>query len=82
MLASLIVEGVDRRTRRPVDVASPWTPVLTAPMEISRSPASSLLPQQDKYVIGLSSPFAKYEPEKPLSKKRPTRKIKVWDVSK
>ncbi|KMZ66328.1 hypothetical protein ZOSMA_2G03450 [Zostera marina] len=31
MLASLIVEGVGRRTRRPVDVAGPSTSVLTPP---------------------------------------------------
>ncbi|KMZ68170.1 hypothetical protein ZOSMA_248G00090 [Zostera marina] len=91
LLASLIVERVGRRNRRLVDEASPSTPVdvaskatqvSTAPIEIPRSPAASLLPRQDEYVIGLSSPFAKCEAEKPLKKKKkPTVKIKVKNVS-
>ncbi|KMZ75132.1 hypothetical protein ZOSMA_118G00090 [Zostera marina] len=81
LLAALIVEGVGRKARRPVAVASTSTPVSTAPLETPSNPVSSLLPRPDEYVIGLSSPFATCKAEKPLSKKkRATRKIKRGEV--
>ncbi|KMZ71395.1 hypothetical protein ZOSMA_181G00300 [Zostera marina] len=67
-------------TSMPADVVSTTTRVCTAPSEIPRSLAASLLPRQDEYVIGLSSLFVKCEPEKPLKKKKLTMKIKVKNV--